>query len=163
MKRSLLLNLMLAVVWTVITGSFTAPNVLMGFVVAYLLMRLLHPLIGATRYVGRMWHALELAVFFVRELVVASARIIVDVVTPSHRMQPGVIALPLEAETRAEITLLANLISLTPGTLSLDVSEDRRTLFIHVMYVRHRDVEAERARIKRSLEARVRRVVGPAQ
>ncbi len=161
MRRSLLLNVLLALVWTVVTGSFTAPNLLMGFVIGYLVMRLLRPLIGATGYVGRIWHVFELAVFFVRELIVASARIVVDVATPSHRMQPGVIAFPLDAKTSAEITLLANLISLTPGTLSLDVSEDRSTLFIHVMYVRGRDVEAECARIKRSLESRVRQTVGP--
>lgn len=160
MRQSLLLNVLLAVLWTVVTGSFTGTNLLMGFLTAYLVMRLLRPLIGTAGYSVRIWHVLELAAFFLRELVVASGRIVVDVVTPSHRMQPGVIAVPLDVETSAEITLLANLISLTPGTLSLDVSDDRSTLFIHVMYVRDRDVDAERERIKRRFERRVRHAIG---
>lgn len=49
-------------------------------------------------------------------------------------MKPGVIALPLSARTEMEITLVANLISLTPGTLSLDVSDDRKVLYIHAMF-----------------------------
>ena len=63
------------------------------------------------------------------------------------------VAIPLDAETDAEITLLANLITLTPGTLSLDVSDDRRVLYIHAMYVD--DVEELRRSIKDGFEKRV--------
>lgn len=161
MRRSLLLNLTLAFVWAAVVGSFTGPNLLLGFLIGYFVMRLVQPLIGTARYVHRMWYAAELILFFLRELIVASARIAVDVLTPAHRMLPGVIALPLDVDTDGQITLLANLISLTPGTLSLDVSEDRRTLFIHVMYIRGSDVDAERTRIKQFLERRVMRVFEP--
>jgi multicomponent Na+:H+ antiporter subunit E len=68
-------------------------------------------------------------------------------------MRPGVIAIPLDAQTDIEITVLANLISLTPGTLSLDVSADRQTLYIHTMYLD--DPEAARRGIKRGFERRV--------
>jgi multicomponent Na+:H+ antiporter subunit E len=54
---------------------------------------------------------------------------------PTHHMRPGVIAMPLEAKTDGEITMVANLISLTPGTLSLDVSDDRKVLYIHAMFL----------------------------
>lgn len=50
-------------------------------------------------------------------------------------MKPGVIAMPLSARTEIEITMVANLISLTPGTLSLDVSDDRKVLYIHAMFL----------------------------
>lgn len=163
MRRSLLLNVSLALVWTAVTGSFTGLNLLFGFLVGYLVMRIVQPLIGTGRYVGRLWYLLDLALFFVREIVVASMRILADVLTKSHRMRPAVIAFPLEVKTTAEITVLANLISLTPGTLSLDVSKDRSTLFIHVMYVRKSDIEAERDSIKRRLESRVARAIGPSR
>jgi multicomponent Na+:H+ antiporter subunit E len=68
---------------------------------------------------------------------------------------PGVIAIPLDARTDAEITLLANLITLTPGSVSLDLSEDRRVLYIHAMYIDGGDVEAYRRSIKDGLERRV--------
>ena len=65
--------------------------------------------------------------------------------------------LPLDARTDAEIMLVANLISLTPGTLSLDLSEDRKLLYIHVMFLD--DIEQTRRQIKEGLEKRVLEVM----
>ena len=74
-------------------------------------------------------------------------------------MLPGVIAVPLDAKTDAEITLLANLITLTPGSVSLDLSPDRSVLYVHVMYIDNGDVEEARRRIKDDLERRVLEVL----
>jgi multicomponent Na+:H+ antiporter subunit E len=63
------------------------------------------------------------------------------------------VAIPLDVETDVEITLLANLITLTPGTLSMDISDDRKVLYVHAMYVD--DPEALRAEIKNGFERRV--------
>lgn len=161
MRRSLLHNVLLAAVWAAVTGSFTGTNLLVGMLMGYLVLRVVQRLVGTAYYFHRVRQILELGGFVIREIVVASVRIAADVLTPEHRMRPGVIAYPLDVKTDGEITLLANLISLTPGTLSLDVSEDRSTLYIHVMYIRDRDVEAERDRIKRQLERRVRGAIGP--
>lgn len=68
---------------------------------------------------------------------------------------PGVVAIPLDARTDAEITLLANLITLTPGSVSLDLSDDRRFLYVHAMYIDGGDVEAYRQTVKERLERRV--------
>lgn len=67
-------------------------------------------------------------------------------------MRPGIIAIPLDARTNEEITVLANLITLTPGSMSLDVSPDRRHLYVHLMYVD--DLEESRMEIKRGFERR---------
>jgi multicomponent Na+:H+ antiporter subunit E len=74
---------------------------------------------------------------------------------PASYVCPGVVAIPLDARTDAEITLLANLITLTPGSVSLDVSEDRRMLYVHAMYIDGGDVEAYRRSVKEGLERRV--------
>ncbi len=74
--------------------------------------------------------------------------------SPSY-ISPGVIAIPLDVRTDAEITLLANLITLTPGSVSLDLSEDKRTLYVHAMYIDGGDVEAYRRTVKEGLERRV--------
>lgn len=68
---------------------------------------------------------------------------------------PGVVAIPLDARTDLEITLLANLITLTPGSVALDLSEDRSVLYVHAMYIDGGDVEAYRRSIKEGLERRV--------
>jgi multicomponent Na+:H+ antiporter subunit E len=72
-------------------------------------------------------------------------------------MRPAILAIPLDVKTDLEITTLANLITLTPGTLSLDVSSDRKVLYIHAVYVH--DVPAFKKYIKDSLERRVREVL----
>jgi len=88
------------------------------------------------------------------ELVLSSLRVAVDVCRPRLDVCPGVVGIPLRATTDAEITVLANLISLTPGTLSLDVSPDRRTLYVHAMDL-DGGPDALRKDIGTTLEARV--------
>ena len=68
-------------------------------------------------------------------------------------LRPGIISIPLDVQTDEEIMLLVNLIMLTPGTLALDVSSDRRELFLHVMSAD--DPDAVRAQIKNGFERRV--------
>ena len=79
--------------------------------------------------------AIRFSGFFLWQLILSNLRVAYDVITPRLYMRPGIVAVPLDAQTDEEITLLANLITLTPGTLSLGVSEDRRTLYVHAMFV----------------------------
>jgi multicomponent Na+:H+ antiporter subunit E len=148
-----LLNIMLALVWVFVTGQFTPANLAVGFVVGYVMLFLTRRVIGPTAYFHKLWQGISFFFFFLRELVEANIRVAIDVLTPRPRMQPRVIAVPLDARSNLEITLLANLVSLTPGTLSLDISSDRRTLYIHAMYAR--DEEAVRRQIKEGMERRV--------
>jgi len=73
-------------------------------------------------------------------------------------MQPGVVAIPLDARTEVEITVLSNLITMTPGSLSLDVSADRRVLYLHTMYGGD-DPDRLREEIKTKFERRVLEVL----
>lgn len=97
----------------------------------------------------------KLILFYLQELVLASIRVAYEVVTPKDHMRPAVIALPLDARTDLEITLLANFITLTPGTLSIDVSDDRKTLYIHEVYVKAGDIEKRKNQIKDGFEKRI--------
>jgi multicomponent Na+:H+ antiporter subunit E len=103
----------------------------------------------------RLARGLAFTAFYLRELVVSSVAVAVDVLRPRMRMVPGVIALPLEARTDGEITVLANLISLTPGTLALEVAPDRRTLYLHAMHLPGGDPEPVRQAVRERIEARV--------
>ena len=149
----LLWNIMLALSWAALMGEVTALSLAVGFVFGFAILFAVRRLLRPSRYFEKLWQCLRLAGLFAWELVLANLRIAYEVVTPSHNMRPGVVAIPLDAETDAEITLLANLITLTPGTLSLDVSDDRRVLYIHAMYVD--DVEELRRSIKDGFEKRV--------
>src|SRR5690606_23960496 len=73
--------------------------------------------------------------YFIKELFLASLKVAYDIITPDFLLKPGMVAFPLSAKTDLEITLLANMVSLTPGTLSMAISEDRKILYIHSLYV----------------------------
>lgn len=105
------------------------------------------------KYLTKTWRVLCFAVFFLWELLLANLRVAHDILTPRHRMRPGVIAIPLDARTDLEITLLSNFITLTPDSMVIDVSPDRRTLYVHTIYVD--DVEAQRRKIKDAFERRL--------
>lgn len=139
-----LISLALALLWVGITGNTRLPNFFAGFLLsAAVLLFLRRKTVGPFT---RLWRLVGLIFYFLWELVLANLRVAYDVVTPQFHMRPGVVGIPLDASTDAEITILANLISLTPGTLSLDVSQDRRTLYVHAMYVGDRDRFVQRTK-----------------
>jgi multicomponent Na+:H+ antiporter subunit E len=146
-------NLLLALIWAAASGRFTFENVIVGFGIGYVALWLARRALGPSNYFAKLRLALGFVLFFVWQLILANLRVAYDVVTPAHRARPGVIAIPLEAQSDLEITLLANVITLTPGTLSLDVSDDRKVLYIHAMFI---DApEALRDNIKNGFERRL--------
>lgn len=140
-------NILLALIWVAVSGDISGAGLLTGFVLGYVILGMtLREVPVFSAYVRRIPKITLFAGYFLKELIRSNLRVAWDVVTPTHYMKPAVIAVPLDARTEGEITLLANLISLTPGTLSLDVSSDRRVLYLHVMYLD--DLEQTRAQIK---------------
>jgi multicomponent Na+:H+ antiporter subunit E len=107
------------------------------------------------RYATRIRKIAWLAIFFAWELIRANLRVAHDVMTPTHYMKPGIVAIPLEAQTDLEITVLGALLSLTPGSLTLDVSSDRKVLYVHSMYIDRGDLDAYRSAIKNGFERKV--------
>jgi multicomponent Na+:H+ antiporter subunit E len=153
----LLVNVLLALAWGALTGVYTPVNLLAGFLLGYLALWLLQRTsAGPTAYFSKAPLMTGFILFFLWELIKANLRVMYDVLRPHYGMEPGIVAIPLDVTSDAEITLLANLISLTPGTLSLDVSDDRRTLYVHTMYMH--EVEAFRRSIKHGFERRVQEV-----
>lgn len=148
-------NLLLALAWAALQAELTLANLLAGYVLGYLILLLLvrGGVLGESRYVGKVGMAAGLAAFFLRELVVANLRLARDVVAVRHNVRPGIIAVPLDATRDSEILLLAALVNLTPGSVALDVSPDRKLLYVHAMYVDSAD--AARAEIKHGYERRV--------
>lgn len=152
--QQFLLNLLLAVIWSALMGRFDATTLGAGFGVGYGVLWAVQPALGPSAYVRGIRRALVFAVFYLFELVLSSIRVAIDVSRPHLDVRPAVVAFPLDARTDAEITVLANLISLTPGTLSLDVSPDRRILYVHTMDLEN-GPETLRTEIRDTLEARV--------
>lgn len=147
--------LVLACAWAVMTGTFTAPNLLFGGALGVLASFLLRDRIRSAFLARRLLRILRLVLIFIYELLLSAIRVAFLVLRPDMKahLHPAIIAFPLSARSDAEIALLANLITLTPGTLSLDVSDDRGTLFVHVLSVQDKDALV--GDIRRGFEARV--------
>lgn len=148
-------NLVLAILWGLTTENFSVMNLTIGYLVSLGVLVFVRRALGESHYFRDMTEVLGLVWFFIKELFVANIRMAVYTLSPLSRLRPGIVAVPMDFMTDAEITLLANLITLTPGTLSIDVSRDKRTLYVHVMDVR--DAEAVRKEIKSGFESRVLR------
>lgn len=143
-------NLILAVVWAALMGEFSFTSLMTGFVIGFVALWVVQPLTGATSYHRRVLAWLRLIVMFHYELLLSSLSVAWDVLTPRHRARPAIVDVPLDVKSDAGIFLVTNLISLTPGTLSLDVTGDRRTLRVHAMFAD--DPEALRHAIKSGME-----------
>ncbi len=150
-------NIALALAWAAVTGNVTPSNLVVGFGIGLLILVFAGPVVGSPDYLIKVRQVIGLVLFFTRELIKSNLRIAYDVLTPQHHMRPGVIAIPLDAQTGTEITLLSNMITLTPGTLSLDISADRKTLYLHDLYID--DIDAARRRIKDGFERRILEVL----
>ncbi|NBB78604.1 MAG: sodium:proton antiporter [Verrucomicrobia bacterium] len=105
----------------------------------------------------RILRILEFLLFYVKEIVLSNVRIAHDVLTPRHRMKPGIIAVEVGDLSERQLAAMANLITMTPGTLGMYVSKDRKLLYIHSMYM-DKDAEAIGADLARDYGRRVKHV-----
>ena len=148
-----LLNILLAIAWVALTGEYEAGNFAIGFVLGFLVLRLTQLTPASFRYVRRVRLVISFMAYFLKELVSSSLRVTVQLLSPTMKMQPAVVAIPLDVKSDTAITLLGNMITLTPGTLTLDVSSDHSTMYVHTMNVG--DVESFREGIKNGFERRI--------
>ena len=149
---------LLTIAWMALWGSFDLGTAVVGVFVALLSTGIVRQLYGNRRpwpsrqpSLIRFVRLLQLGVIFLWELIRATFSVTKEVLRPRIRIHPAVIAVPLDVRTDVQITALANLVSLTPGTLSIDVSPDRRTLYVHALTIDDDGTETRRA-IKTRLE-----------
>lgn len=146
-------NLLLAIVWVAITGSTSFLNLVLGFVLAAIALGIVRSSYGGVLYLGRIRSILTLLMLFLSELIKSAWAVSVAVMSPRMDVKPGIFAFPLTVDRDFEIALLANLITLTPGTLSVDVSDDRKTLYVHALDCS--DADAIRRSIADGFERRI--------
>ncbi|CAM3047756.1 Na+/H+ antiporter subunit E [Vibrio mytili] len=147
------LNLFLAIAWMLLNGSYTIGNFLIGFIVGFFALRLSLPFRRHSGYFRVFGALLFLLIYFFWEMVRSVVQVAWDVITPTHLSEPDIVYVPLDAKTDLEITLLANMVSLTPGTLSLDVTPDKKHLVVHAMFASEHDKVIRE--IKEGLERRI--------
>lgn len=159
MAFQLLLNFFIALVWMFISNSFTASTFIIGFLIGLLLIIMTRRFFPGRLYIWRLWAAFKLALLFFKELTLSNISVLQVVLRPNMNIQPMIFALPTDLEHDWEITLLSSLITLTPGTIVLNVSDDQKTLYIHAIDVD--DVKDAIDSIKNSFEKAIKEVSRP--
>lgn len=153
-----LLVLSLALLWGGATGSFSGLNLLFGGLLGFVAALLLRDSLVSRKGLYRIGKIASLICMFIYELFASAVRVALVVIRPDINkvVRPAIVAVPLSLTSDYEITILANLITLTPGTLSVDVSADKKLLYVHALYMDDR--EAMIADIVNGFERKVKAV-----
>ncbi|WP_240768667.1 Na+/H+ antiporter subunit E [Olivibacter sp. XZL3] len=151
------MNLLLAFIWIALTGVLAYANFMFGFAIGFFLLWVMNLNESDRRYFTRVPKIISFFLYFLYEMIRANVQVAYDMITPRFFMQPGIVRYPMNARSDFEINLLSTVISLTPGTLILDVSEDRSVLYIHVMYLKDKDRFIQQ--IKEGFERRLLEII----
>lgn len=133
MGSQFILNLVIAFVWMFLSNDISPLQFVFGYAAGGLIVWGLRRLWPGDFYLIRLWAVLKLLALFIRELFASSIAVVRHILRPKLAIRPGIFAYPTSLKSDWEVTLLSCLICLTPGTLTLDVSPDKGTLYIHAM------------------------------
>lgn len=150
------LHVLLAGVWVVLQGEFTARSVVVGAVLAAAVVGLVGPAEGSRRSLRRIWAAARLAWRFLVEMSRSALAVTAAIWRPEGRVFPGIVELPTRLRSDGAVTLLANLITMTPGTMTVEVSEAQDRLFVFALDARQ--PQRVRAAIRDAFEAPIEEV-----
>lgn len=137
----------LTAVWVTLWETVSWANVLGGGMVAAAVLHLLPPRVGGVGVGLRPLAVLRLFAYFLWELTKASGLMAWEVLTPRNQINAAVVSVQLTSDVPGILTAVANMVSLTPGTVTLEVYPQERTLFIHVLHLQ--TIETIREAVRR--------------
>lgn len=156
MAIQILFNLLIAFLWMLLNNNSSGSSFIVGYVLGIAILLILRKSWTRPFYLRRLWAMLKLLLIFIRELVISNFVVIGHIIRPKLAIRPGIFAYETGLTSAWEVTLLSCLICLTPGTLTLDVSGDGKTLYIHAIDIA--DAEALAAQIRGSFEQAIMEV-----
>ncbi|GAA5030404.1 hypothetical protein GCM10011506_19560 [Marivirga lumbricoides] len=124
-------------------------------ILSFFLLLWLSSYVYSRSYFKKLFSAFGLFFYFLKELAVSNFRIIYYIITPGLKFRPAIIKLPLSLKSERGIVLLSNLITLTPGTLTLKISDDKNFLYYHCINVKGGQLDQERRKVKDGFEKRI--------
>ncbi|KYG57615.1 Na+/H+ antiporter subunit E [Planococcus maritimus] len=156
MSLQVLLNFFLALVWMFMTVSFTPSGFVIGFLVGLGIIILMRRFFSKRLYVLRIWAVISLFLLFLRELFKSSIQVLSIVISPNMNIKPAIFEMETELNNDWQVTLLSALITLTPGTLVIGISEDQKRLYIHALDFE--DIDSAVSSIKKTFERAIQEV-----
>lgn len=139
MAFQILINVLIAIMWMFMQSSYTVGSFIFGYMIGIFVLFILRRFLIFNFYLRRVWALIKLIMLFIVELTKANIDVMKVVLRPKANHKPGIVAVQTSLESDVEITLLAALISLTPGTVSMDFSDDSKTIYIHALDIPNKD------------------------
>lgn len=168
-------NILLAIVWASLFADFSifilGSGFLIGFLILWFAQQMMPPaeliatarkidflgaapsLVQPANYFTKVQRSLDFFFFFIWALILSNFRVAYSILFPKGHINPGIVSVPLDVQSDEEITLLANAITLTPGTLTVNISPDRKILYVHTLFLD--DPDTFRKEIKHDFERRI--------
>lgn len=150
------LNLIITLAWIGLSQDFNLLNLLIGFGIGYGFLIVISWNFEDRRYFEKIPLFVFFVIFYVYELVRSTLEVAWDVLTPRDLTRPGIVRVPLDISSEFQIALLMNLITFTPGSVSVELSEDKKFLYVHGMFIH--DKTKFITSIKKGLEDKVARL-----
>ncbi|SDC29542.1 Na+/H+ antiporter subunit E [Shouchella lonarensis] len=153
MMFQLAVNFTIAFLWILFQNSLTMADFIVGYAIGMVVVLVLVHFQDGYFYMHRVWSLIKLMGVFLRELTLANIDVMKILLRKNMNISPGIIAVPTELKTNSEKALFALLMTLTPGTLSIEFSKDGTQIFIHALQAENpEDVVAQ---VKRTFEASI--------
>lgn len=159
MALQILINLALAALWMFLSSNFSVASFIAGYLLGMLAVYMLRNFLPGSFYLKRVKAIIVLVFIFIWQMILANIDVVKVVLSPKVDIRPGFFAYPCDLEDEWAVSLLSALITLTPGTIVVAISDDHNTLYIHGLNVE--DSETEIASIKDSFEQAIKEVKKP--
>jgi len=152
-KGLLLANILLALVWVLATGTITQENFVFGFLISFVVLWIITPNRNRNNYFTIIPKLTSFIIFLLYQIVKSNIETLIASLYSNARLSPAILKVPLTVKTDGEITFFSHLLNITPGTLVIDVSDDKKVLYVHVVHCE--DKEAYIKQLKEVFEKRV--------
>lgn len=151
-------TLLLAIAWTAITTNLTIGNFALGMALGFLALMFARHVPGPRHYLRLAYAVLALLAYTLWEIMLANLRVTRDILRP-HNVRPALLSFETRARGDIELTLLTALITITPGTTVVDISEDATHLFVHFTNLPPGGPDQARREIRAGFERRLLEVL----
>lgn len=151
-------SLLLFSIWLLMNNSISPGHIVLAVFFAISIPLLVNSMRSEQPKIRKPWLAVRYFLLVLKDILIANVQVAILVLGPIRKLQPGFIAVPLDVNSDVGITVLASTVSLTPGTVSVEVSEDKQWLYVHALHLDNEQALIDE--IKQRYERPIKEILG---
>ncbi|MGI6144659.1 MAG: Na+/H+ antiporter subunit E [Clostridia bacterium] len=133
MSIQLLINIFIAFLWTMLTAKWSSITFLIGYLIGVVILFSMRRFFPKPFYLKKVWAIIKFVYVVIKEILLSSVYIIRQVISPQPTFLPGIFSLKTKLKGNIELTIISLLITLTPGSVVMEISPEDSVLYIHAM------------------------------